>query len=242
MCLTWWCDDLVTEHMDLAEWFADMARNLLSRGGVADTLNETCQLAVAVIPGCQSAGISQVHRNQRIETPAATSPTAEKLHTAQYELNDGPCMDAAWKQHTISIPDMTAEDRWPRFAEQAVQLGVHSMLCFQLYTHQDTLGALNLFSDNADAFDEHAKELGLVFASHTAVAMAGAQNEATLKSAISSRQHICEAVGILAARHHITTTDAFRMLSKASQDRNFPLRELAARLVQAENAAARTPR
>lgn len=225
--------------MELAEWFAAMARNLLGRGDMAATLHETCQLAVAIIPACQAAGILQVHRNQRIETPAASSQAAEELHTLQYELDDGPCMDAAWEQRTTVIADMKADTRWPRFSARAAELGVQSMVCFQLFTHKDTLGALDLFSDQTDAFDEQDIELGLVFAAHTAVAMAGAQSEATLRSAIVSRQRIGEASGILAARHGITTTDAFAMLAKASQDRNIPVRELAERLVDAENAAAR---
>lgn len=226
---------MTSDQLDLAAWFADMGRDLLARGDVADTLNEICRLAVAAIDACQAAGISQVHRGQRIETPAATTKVAENLHTLQYELNDGPCMDAAWEEHTIQIDDMTGEQRWPAFAAEAARTGVRSMLCFQLFTHKDTMGALNLFSDRPHAFDEHDQELGLIFASHAAIALAGAQTEASLTSAIQTRQHIGEAVGILSERHDITTHDAFRMLAKASQHHNIRLRELADRLVTSEN-------
>lgn len=124
---------MTSEQLDLAAWFADMGRDLLARGGVGDTLNEICQLAVAAIDACQAAGVSQVHRGQRIETPAATTKVAEDLHTLQYELNDGPCMDAAWEQQTIGIDDMTDEGRWPRFAAEAAKAGIRSTLCFQLF-------------------------------------------------------------------------------------------------------------
>lgn len=221
--------------LDLAGWFGNMAHDLSSRDNVADTLHEICRLARDAIEACQAAGITQVHRRQRIEVPAATNETAERLHTLQYELGDGPCMDAAWEHHTVQIDDMTVEKRWPRFAAQATRMGVRSMLCLQLFTHEDTLGALNLFSDRPRAFDEHDRELGLIFASHAAVALAGAQKEAGLEAAVRTRQIIGEASGILSERHDVTTTDAFRMLVKVSQDHNIKLRELAERLVKSED-------
>lgn len=233
---------MADEQIDLADWFARMARDLLERGTVAETLGEVCELAVVAIEPCRDAGISQLHRGQRIETPAATSRIVADLHTLQYELNEGPCMEAAWEQHTIRVDDLTSDQRWPRFAERAAESGLRSMVCFQLFTHKGTLGALNLFSDQPGAFDQHAVELGLVFASHAAIALARVQNETTLRSAISTRQQIGEASGILAARHHITTSEAFGMLVRASQNSNTALREIAARLVAAENAAAERKR
>ncbi|HVX47114.1 MAG TPA: GAF and ANTAR domain-containing protein [Mycobacteriales bacterium] len=227
---------MTSEDLNLAEWFAEMARHLLSRDDVADTLNETCRLAVAAITHCQEAGISQVHRGQRIDTPAATNQIVADLHILQYELNDGPCMEAAWEEQTVHIQDMNTDERWPRFARAAAGRGVQSMLCFQLFTDDDTFGALNLFSDTPHAFDEYDNEVGLIFASHAAVALAEAQTQAGLKAAIITRQQIGEAVGILSERHNITTAQAFSLLAQASQHRNTPLRDIAARLVETENA------
>lgn len=229
---------MVDERLFLAEWFAQMGRDLLKRGTVAETLDEICTLAVAAIEPCQDAGVSQLHRGQPIETPAASSHAVEVLHTLQYELGEGPCVEAACGDHTIRVDDLSRDERWPQFAKRATELGLRSTVCFQLFTHKDNFGALNLFSSQPNAFDQNAIELGLVFASHAATALAGIQNEETLKSAISTRQQIGEASGILAARHGVTTGEAFRMLVKASQNRNLLLRDIAARLVAAENEAA----
>jgi GAF domain-containing protein len=126
-------------------------------------------------------------------------------------------------------------DRWPRFASRASVLGVGSMLCFQLFTHHDTLGALNLFSDRPHAFGADDRELGLIFASHAAVALAGARADAHWAEAVHSRQRIGEATGILSERYAITTSAAFTMLARASQEHNIKVRELAYRLVATEN-------
>lgn len=225
-----------TPEQDLAQWFAAMARNLQSRSGVEATLDATCQLAVDAIEGCQSAGVSLVHRSGRIDTPAASTELVHRIHSMQNDVGEGPALDVIWEQHTVQIDDMSAiADRWPRFASRASELGVGSMLCFQLFTDRDTLGALNLFSDRPHAFDADDLERGLIFASHGAVALAGAQSEDNWAGAVHSRQLIGEAVGILSERHAITTSAAFAMLSKASQEHNIKLRELAYRLVTTED-------
>lgn len=221
----------------LMQIFADMARALSRRDGVDATVEEICRLAVETIPGCQSVGVCLVHRDGRLETPAASDQLSYDLHNLQYDLREGPCLQAMWTQHTVSSEDLAEETRWPRFSAQAVDRGVRSMLCFQLFTDRGSLGALDMFSREPHGFGEEACETGLIFASHAAVALSGAQSRAHLTEAISSRQRIGEATGILAERHGLTTTAAFAMLAQTSQRHNIKVRELAMRLVQTENAA-----
>lgn len=218
-----------------------MARDMLSADGVDATLAEACRRAVDLIDGCQAAGVSLVRRGELVETPAATSHMVYAIHGLQQELREGPCWDAEWIETTVRIDDLSAETRWPRFAARAVGSGVRSMLCFQLFTHRDTLGALNLFSNLPHAFNEDAVEVGDVFAAHVAIALAGAQAQTNLGYAVRSRQLIGEAVGILAKENEISTIAAFASLRSTSQQRNLKLRELAARLVAGHNQDSAGP-
>jgi AmiR/NasT family two-component response regulator len=54
--------------------------------------------------------------------------------------------------------------------------------------------------------------------------------------AISSRQDIGMAVGILMERHKLTAERAFAVLSKASQDSNTKLRDLARHVIETGEA------
>jgi hypothetical protein len=46
-------------------------------------------------------------------------------------------LDAIWDQETVHSPNLATEQRWPRWAPQVVdELGVASMLSFQLYTRE----------------------------------------------------------------------------------------------------------
>jgi hypothetical protein len=53
-------------------------------------------------------------------------------------------MDAAWEQQIVRA-DVGADHRWPELGTQAAQLGVGSMMCFQLFVAGDQLGALNMY-------------------------------------------------------------------------------------------------
>ena len=83
-----------------------------------------------------------------------------QLDQAQSDTHQGPCLDALYNQQTVRLSDMDAETRWPKFSRRAVELGVGSMLCLQLYVEQDDLGALNLQSRKKDAFNDSRSRSG----------------------------------------------------------------------------------
>jgi len=104
------------------------------------------------------------------------------------------------------------------------------MLAVQLYVHGDELGALNLVSTEAEAFGEESERIALLFAAHAAVAMAGARKEEDLTAAVSTRDLIGQAKGILMERHRLTADQAFALLVRASQRTNTKLTDIARNL------------
>jgi hypothetical protein len=122
---------------------------------------------------------------------------------------------------------MAHETRWPQFAARAAEAGAASMLSIQLWVEGDNLGALNLYSRRVDAFDHESEQVGLLFASHAAVAFAGAQGMNHMVEAVATRDLIGQAKGILMERYRVTGDQAFRMLVKVSNDNNRALRSVA---------------
>ena len=112
----------------------------------------------------------------------------------------------------------------------AEETGVASMLSFRLFAEGDTLGALNLYSQQHGAFDDEAVAVGSVFATHAAVALAGAQHDEQMQKALQTRNVIGQAKGILMAHQHVTADEAFDILRRASQRTNITPRELAERV------------
>jgi hypothetical protein len=74
-----------------------------------------------------------------------------------------------------------------------------------------------------------------VFASHAAVARAGAQHDEHMRNALQGQDVIGQAKGILMAQQNVSADEALDILKWASQRMNIKLRELA------ERAASRTP-
>ena len=166
-----------------------------------------------------------------VQAHAATDPSAGRLDELQTELDDGPCLRAVWEQQTVRIPDMATESRWPRFPAAATQAGVGAMLCFQLFVEGDNLGALNLYAATAGAFTKESETVGQIFATHAAVALAGAQQEHQLSTALASRDIIGQAKGIVMERFHIDADHAFALITRLSQDHNIKLHTIATQLI-----------
>ncbi|QBI55874.1 GAF and ANTAR domain-containing protein [Streptomonospora litoralis] len=217
--------------LEVAKAFAEFARDLLAHDSVQSTLEEITALAVSEIDGCDFAGVSLVEKRRRISTHAATDPLVEQIDGIQYSTGEGPCIEAVWVREVFSVDSVEEETRWPRFTDQALRLGVGSMCSFQLFTHNDILGGLNLYSTQPRAFGVDAYEIGWILAAHAAVALANVRAHDNLQQAVRTRQRIGEATGILVERYKITDRQAFSLLAKASQNLNVKLITLAEELV-----------
>jgi hypothetical protein len=176
-------------------------------------------------------------------TPAETDPLASRLDEIQYRLDEGPCV-AATRTPGLGVTfsaDLGAGREYPRFGPEAARLGVHSVLSVGMFPGGPTPrhGALNVYSRVADGLDELDRDLALVLAAHAATALtatiastAADLELATLRQAISSRDVIGQAKGILMERRGITADEAFDVLRTASQSLNVKLTQVAETLVE----------
>jgi GAF domain-containing protein len=219
--------------------FASIVRALGDATSELGTLEKALAVAVEIIDGCQHAGISLVMSGRRIESPATTSDVALRGDQLQYELNEGPCLDSIADHETISCPDLLTEKRWATWAPRvAEELGVRSMLCFQLFTTGRSLGALNLYSESPNAFTRDDAIVGLSLAAHIAVALAASREVDSRELAIVSRTVIGQAEGILMERYDMDADKAFSVLKRVSQGTQTKLAVVAAELVRTRRLPA----
>ncbi|MEU6990511.1 GAF and ANTAR domain-containing protein [Streptomyces sp. NPDC046465] len=209
---------------------ASMARDLLAQESVEATLRQISLSAVELVDGCDAAGIL-VLRGKKVATLASTEQLVVDSDQLQEALGEGPCFDAARRvrgERVFRIADLAAEQpHWPAYAPRAHALGVGSMMGFLLFTEDEELGALNLYSRRSGAFTEASEVAGWLLASHAAVAFSSARGHAQLSQAVATRHSIGEAMGILMGRHRITEDEAFDVLRRFSQEHNMKLRDVA---------------
>jgi transcriptional regulator with GAF, ATPase, and Fis domain len=234
-----------TDGDDLAARLSDLARALETEDDVEKTLQAIVNAAVDTIPGAQCAGLMVVERRREMNTRAATDELVHRVDRAQFEADEGPCLDMAHEAHEAQavrrMDDMSTEQRWPGFTRRAAELGVRSMLSFRLFVDKDTLGSLSLYSTEKNAFDDESEHVGLLFAAHAAVAMSDAQQKEQLSKAVSARDLIGQAKGILMERHKLTADQAFTVLARVSQETNTKLVEVALLLTETGEVSAARP-
>jgi transcriptional regulator with GAF, ATPase, and Fis domain len=214
----------------IARQLSELARELQADLTAEALLRHIVMAALTEVPGTQHAGITLVV-GKEFATPAASGELAERIDRVQYETGEGPCLDAARQHETVRCDDLRAEARWPRFARQAADLGVLSMLSFQLFAGDDSYGALNLYAETPAAFGPDSESAGILLACHAALAMAAARTQAGLLTAMDSREMIGQAKGILMERYKISGVEAFGLLVASSQAVNRKLRDIADHLV-----------
>lgn len=210
-----------------------LARDLRSEETKDQTLGHVVRSAVDMIEPCESAAITLVDRKGSSRSAAATSDLPVRNDQLQREVGEGPCLDAIWKESVISVPDLRAEQRWIRWASRARQeLGIGSLVCFQLFTHEDRVGALNLLSSRVDAFTEQDLDVGAAIAAQASVALAAAGEIDNLRTAIGSRTVIGQATGLLMAEYDLSADAAFGVLRRLSMEQNRKLIDVARELVE----------
>lgn len=227
--------DEARDWQEFAQRMAAMARDLLAQDSVGATLDRITASAVALVDGCEAAGIL-ILTGDGVRSLAATDPLVADSDRLQESLGEGPCYDAARPhvaERVFRIEDFTEHaERWPKYVPEARALGLGSMMGFLLFTRDEEFGALNLYSRRPGAFDGDAETGGWLLAAIAAVALSSARNDAQLHEALSTRHTIGQAMGIIMGRHHLGEEQAFDVLRRYSQENNIKLREVARRVVE----------
>jgi hypothetical protein len=225
---------------DIANQLSELARTLQAESDTESILEDIVGTAVRLIPHAAEASISLVKARRAVESHAASSDLPREVDAVQTETRQGPCLDAAYDEQVVRLPDMGSETRWPKFTPRAWDLGARSMLSFQLFVEGDNLGALNVYGDDVNVFDEDSEQVGLLVAAHAAVAFADSQEIKQLNDALTNRDLIGQAKGILMERHKISAHQAFTLLSTVSANTNIKLTRIAEHLVTSGELVTKT--
>jgi GAF domain-containing protein len=212
----------------LGDVMSRVARHLQEEhGDVEATLRAITSATVRTVPNADECGITYVIGRSKVQPRASTGNLPRVLDALQERLKQGPCMDAVWDHDVVLVDDVGTDPRWPEFAREAAEVGVGSMMCFQLFVEGDQLGALNVYATRPGAFDEESEEIGQILAGHAAVALAGAEHEEHLRAGMNNRDLIGQAKGVLMERHKLTADQAFGVLARVSQELNRKLIDIA---------------
>lgn len=220
---------------DVHQRIAEMARELHSQSGESGdvVLSRLADFAVSAIPGADYAGITATVDRKRIETLVATHSYPKLLDDIQKRYKEGPYLEAASGCAPVRVDDLAADTRWPAYGLEAVaQTPIRSVMAFKLFTAQEPMGALNVYAEQPHAFDSAAEEIGVVFATHAALAWDNLRRERQFRRALESRDAIGQAKGMIMERYRLDADAAFQLLTKMSQNSNTPVAVVARELIE----------
>jgi GAF domain-containing protein len=220
-----------TRTHDLAVRMAELARAVAAPRSLDEILSGVTTLAKELIPGVDAAGILLIGKGGTYESLAQVTDLPHQLDELQMQFNEGPCVQAALDEVIVRTDDFREESRWPKYSPACVEIGVLSGLSFKLYTAERTAGALNLFSFSTNPWNGESETIGTVLAAHAAAAVLANRQGHQLESALSTRDRIGQAKGIIMERYKVDDVQAFEMMRRLSQDSNTRLIDIAQQVI-----------
>lgn len=212
---------------------------LIEEASLDELLTQVLELTSRAVTTSAAVSVTIADERGRYRTAARSSEDAALVDALQYELADGPCVEALETGEERHVDDFAEDARWPTVAERAVELGFRSVVAVPLSVNGVVIGALNVFGAKPDGFVEADRELIRRIAAPAASTLANARAflrvsrlADQLQEALASRVVIEQAKGVLMAREGCDADAAFALLRKASQDANLRLRDVARTLVE----------
>jgi ANTAR domain/GAF domain len=223
-------DSRSATYLNATQLVADLCRR--ASFDLPALLRDVIDGAAGSVSGAQYAGITVIQRRRPTETASATHRYPVLLDEIQNRCQQGPCLSAAATQEIVRIDDLVRDGRWPLYRREALaQTPIRSVLSLGMLREGGTAATLNFYAEPANAFDEDSVDLGLVFATHTALIWNMMRRDQQFRSALVSRDVIGQAKGRMMERFNIDATEAFAMLKLMSQDSNTALAVVARRVV-----------
>lgn len=237
--------DDATTPVDPATVFSALADIVYQGSDLEEVYAAICVAATLMVPGCDHASLL-LRRRDSFATAAASDGVARMIDQLEIDVGDGPCLDAIEEEAAQVDTDLTAHSQWPGLAARIVtDTPVRGSMGFRLLVERRKVGALNLFSDAANALDKASVERAIILAAFATMAInAAAQGEeaTTLRRGLDSNREIGKAIGMLMVLNDISEAEAFDMLRRTSQDTNVKVADVAAEIVRRRTQPPVEPR
>nr|WP_249420475.1 GAF and ANTAR domain-containing protein [Rhabdothermincola salaria] len=165
-----------------------------------------------------------------------TDSVSGVIEQLQYDLGEGPCVDAYHQDRPVYEPDLAQPDtlRWLAFTGPAVEAGARAIFGFPLQVGAVRLGALNLYNDRSGSLTDDQRRDALVMADVAAQAVLLLQAEAppdTLAAELETNANfqyvVHQATGMVAAQLEVTVSQALIRLRAYAFGNDRPLTDVA---------------
>ena len=211
---------------ELAEDLSGVVARLAAGDG-AITVEKVVALAARAVPHAHHSAITVLRPKRPPVTAAASDDVPRRVDALQYELREGPCLDAAVGSSVALSKDVATDPRWPTFGPRCAKTtGIRSMLGLRLPVQGEEHAAVNYYSADTAAFEEMDVVVASVIVPIAALVIeAGIRrlDHDNFTKALASSRHISTAVGIVMSTRRVSNDEAFQLIRRASMALNVKL-------------------
>jgi GAF domain-containing protein len=172
-------------EIQLADVFVEMADTLVDDFDVIEFLHVLAERCVQLL-GISAAGLLLTDGQDTLQLVAASSERTRLLELFQLQTDQGPCVDCFRTGQPVSVPDLPAAGRWPRFTAAAAEVGFAAVHALPMRLRSEVIGALNFFDTTPGALDEGKLRIGQALADVATIGLL--QQRAIHRSGVLTQQ------------------------------------------------------
>jgi GAF domain-containing protein len=218
----------------LSDTFIELADTMVADFDILDFLHMLTDRTVQLL-GASAAGVMLADPRGELRVAAASTEEAGLLELFQLQNDQGPCLECFRTGRPVTAGDLSAAaQRWPRFAQAAVQAGFVTVEALPMRLRDQVIGALNLFRAEPGSFDPADLRIAQALADVATIGLLHERNvrrretvAEQLQAALNSRVVIEQAKGKLAERLGIDMDRAFKILRDYARTTNQHLTDVA---------------
>ncbi len=184
------------------------------------------------------AGIMLAGEEGDLGFVAASEQRVVEAEQHQAELEAGACFEAYATNRVVTVEDLGTDGRWPDYAQRVASLGLRSVLGAPMNAFGQTIGVINFYRETPSRWSPEDVDAAEIITSMGAGYVLSANHlraqhtlSEQLHAAISSRDIIGQAKGVLMAREDVNADAAFQMLRQRARHEGRTLRDLAQEIV-----------
>lgn len=201
--------------------------------GLPDVLVRLCARRLPV----SGVGLALMTDDGPAATVAASDAGARQLEELQFNLDQGPCVDASRSGRPVLVPNLAESSprEWPQFGAGAEAAGLRAVFAFPLQVGGIRLGVLDLYRDTAGALSREELADALTFADAATQLLLDLQAHDTAQgvspahalAVLDDRAEVHQATGVVSVLAEVNMAQALALLRARAYADERPIGDLA---------------
>jgi hypothetical protein len=212
--------------VELAGLLHELSARLLSADDLPQALDRLAVFAAGAMPGILRCSVALIGENTPLIV-AASGPAAQAIDDLQYEIGEGPGLDAARTRAVVTAQDLTADARWPDLTDCARAEAIHAVAAIPLDIQRASVGSLSLYTARTDSIGPDLLLTAMALVSQAEVLL----GELRRREFLSEGAAVDRAAGVIIAQRGCGVQEAYDVLQDTAHRLGIDRRTVAERLV-----------